>query len=100
MDQEPDGAQPWVEAHVVVRGRVQGVSYRWSLQREASTAGLHGWVRNLADGSVEAVVRGPGHDVERLLDWIRRGPPGARVESVDVAWRDAMETTPGFEIRP
>ena len=65
-----------------VRGRVQGVGYRWALCAEASRLGLSGWVRNRHDGSVEALVRGPAEAVDALLLWAHRGPSMARVDSV------------------
>ena len=68
-----------------VRGLVQGVAFRWSMQREADRLGLVGWVRNRRDGSVEALVQGDGAVVQRMLDWAHRGPPGAHVTAVDAA---------------
>ena len=62
-----------------IEGRVQGVGYRAALCAEAETCGIAGWVRNRRDGSVEAVVQGSPEAVERILDWARHGPPGARV---------------------
>lgn len=69
---------------VVISGRVQGVWFRGSMVREAQRLGAAGWVRNLADGTVEAQVEGPAEAVEQVLAWCRRGPSGARVESVNV----------------
>ena len=65
-------------------GRVQGVWFRGSMQREAHAAGVGGWVRNLPDGRVEAVIEGTADQVERMLAWCRRGPGGARVDDVAV----------------
>jgi len=87
-----------IARHVVVSGRVQGVGFRYLLEREAATAGVAGWVRNTAEGTVEAVLEGPPSAVEETLGWMRRGPRGAAVVSVDVT-----ETTPqgftGFKLR-
>jgi acylphosphatase len=69
---------------VVVRGRVQGVFFRASCASEARARGLGGWVRNLPDGRLEAAFEGPDADVETMVDWCRRGPPGARVDDVEV----------------
>jgi acylphosphatase len=67
---------------VTVRGRVQGVGFRvWTL-REAQALGLSGWVRNEADGSVRALLEGPQECIERMLDRLRNGPPGASVREV------------------
>lgn len=67
-----------------VRGRVQGVFFRQSTARAAAEAGVAGQVRNLPDGSVEAVFEGPAEAVERMLAFIRVGPPDAAVEAVEV----------------
>jgi acylphosphatase len=75
-------------AHVIVRGRVQGVSFRVLTCDRARTRGVLGWVRNRVDGSVEAVFEGNETDVARLVEWCRHGPPGAFVQSVDVSWED------------
>lgn len=68
---------------VVVRGRVQGIGYRWFVTRAARRAGVAGWVRNRADGAVELVAAGSAEAVAALLEAVRTGPPGARVEHVD-----------------
>jgi len=73
-------------AHLVVRGRVQGVSFRVRTRDRARSRGVSGWVRNLPDGSVEAVFEGSDDAVESLVEWCRRGPAGADVETVDVTW--------------
>ena len=73
-----------VTRHAIVRGRVQGVGFREYLRREAERQGVTGWVRNRRDGTVEAMVHGSPDDVAQVLDWMRRGPPGARVTDVQV----------------
>jgi acylphosphatase len=69
---------------VIVSGRVQGVGFRYSLADRAEARGVAGWVRNCADGSVEAVLEGPLEAVESLVDWCRSGPRGARIERVEI----------------
>ena len=69
--------------HVAVRGRVQGVGYRAFVEDEAYRRGLHGWVRNRRDGSVEAVFAGPRAAVESMIEACRRGPMSALVRAVD-----------------
>ena len=73
-----------VRRRVVVRGRVQGVFFRDSCQREAIGHGVTGWVRNTGDGDVEAVFEGAAEAVERMVDWCRVGPRMARVDKVEV----------------
>jgi acylphosphatase len=69
--------------HVVVRGLVQGVGYRAFVEHEARQRGLHGWVRNRRDGSVEAVFAGTPAMVEAMIEACRRGPFSARVDALD-----------------
>ena len=71
------------EAAFRVRGRVQGVGFRWWTHAQATRLGLDGWVRNCSDGSVEASLRGPVDVVGRMRALLAEGPPGAMVESVD-----------------
>ncbi|MDH5264962.1 MAG: acylphosphatase [Betaproteobacteria bacterium] len=81
-----------------IRGLVQGVGFRYSLQREAILLGLSGWVRNRRDGTVEAVVAGPAEAVEAIVAWSHRGPPSARVEAVVVTVEEGRFE--GFELQP
>ena len=81
-------------------GRVQGVGFRYALQREALARGLAGWVRNRRDGSVEAVLQGEAVAVEALCAWARRGPPAARVERLEVQADDGEQRYAGFEQLP
>ena len=88
-----------VSCRVVVRGRVQGVGFRWSCARRAESLGLHGWVANRRDGSVEAVVEGAPDAVQRWVEWAREGPAGTIVSGVDVADREPAGLR-GFRIAP
>ena len=67
----------------MIRGRVQGVGFRWYAREEARRGDLAGWVRNSPDGSVEIAAAGDPASVNRFIEAMRRGPPGARVEVVD-----------------
>ncbi|HUP30224.1 MAG TPA: acylphosphatase [Usitatibacter sp.] len=87
-----------VTRRMVARGRVQGVWFRESMRREAEALGVTGWVRNRADGSVEAVVQGETTAVEALLRWARQGPEEAEVDALDV--EDAEGDYARFEKRP
>ena len=82
-----------------IRGRVQGVFYRDSTQREAQRLGLRGWVRNRNDGSVEAVALGPPERIAALIDWCHEGPPLARVAEVGVTEESGDADEPEFEVR-
>lgn len=73
-----------IVARLEIRGRVQGVGYRWSMAQEAGRCGVRSWVRNRRDGSVEAMLAGTQEQVDRLVTWARRGPDSARVKSVEV----------------
>jgi acylphosphatase len=70
--------------HLTIRGRVQGVGFRYYLQREARRNAVAGWVRNRRDGSVEAVLHGEGDAVQKVVEWARRGPPSASVTAVEI----------------
>ncbi len=89
-------------ARLRIRGRVQGVFYRRSAEDEANRLAISGWVRNMSDGSVEAFALGPRASLEKFIDWCGKGPPGARVESVDVEWRslEATETPEDEKVAP
>ena len=83
---------------LLITGRVQGVGFRFYLQRKARELGLTGWVRNCRDGSVEAVIQGSAEAVETMIAWARRGPASAVVAGVQVT--DATGDYAGFETRP
>ncbi|SDB55967.1 acylphosphatase [Belnapia rosea] len=84
--------------HLRIEGRVQNVGYRAWMVREARRLGLSGWVRNRADGSVEAVVAGPEPAVQALLTACRRGPIAARVDHIEEGFADMPEDL-GFQQR-
>lgn len=88
-----------LRAHVIVHGLVQGVWFRASTKGEADRIGVGGWVRNLADGSVEAVFEGEEKKVEEIVGWCHKGPPGARVNKVDITWGPDRGEFRKFEIR-
>jgi acylphosphatase len=87
-----------VRRRVVIRGHVQGVFFRDSVRRLAERGGVTGWVANRPDGTVEAVFEGEPEEVERLTDFCRRGPRGARVDDVAVT-EEAPEGLRGFGVR-
>lgn len=73
-----------IRAHLYISGYVQGVGFRYSTVRAARRLGVNGWVRNLRDGRVEAMLEGERADVEQMIDWCRQGPSGAAVSDVEV----------------
>ena len=68
--------------HFLIRGRVQGVGFRWFVHREATELGLRGWVRNTEDGAVEVVATGPTDDLDELRAELKKGSRGSRVDHV------------------
>jgi len=87
-----------MRVRVTVSGRVQGVWFRDSCRNEARALGVNGFVRNRADGSVEAEFEGPEAAVERMIAWCRTGPTRARVDAVNTE-RIATVGEPGFRVR-
>jgi len=85
--------------HLLIWGRVQGVWYRASAQKEAQALGLVGWVRNRPDGAVELAAEGPSETLERLIAWCHKGPPLARVDGVRVERGEATGEFRGFEVK-
>lgn len=89
----------YARAYIKVYGIVQGVFFRSSMKRVADKLGVKGWVRNLPDGSVEAVIEGPRDRVEELIKWAHRGPPLARVDKVEVVWEQYVGEFKDFRIK-
>jgi acylphosphatase len=84
---------PWeiMVLHFLIRGRVQGVGFRWFVHREASELNLSGWVRNTEDGDVEVVASGQVEDLAELRSSLRRGPRGSRVDNLIEHYLDESE---------
>lgn len=87
-----------IAKRLLITGRVQGVGFRFYMQRKARELELTGWVRNRSDGSVEAVIQGASAAVETMIAWARRGPPSAVVADVRVS--DDGGNYAAFETRP
>ncbi len=87
------------QAHVIFMGRVQGVNFRAFTARVAESLGLEGWVKNLWDGSVEAVFEGQKELVEEAIKRCRTGPSIARVDDTKIEWRPYSGAFGGFSIR-
>ena len=82
----------------IVRGRVQGVGFRWFVEREARTLGIAGWVRNRMDGTVEVLAMGTREQLSQLHSHLRQGPRAARVDEVDVSEAQPVEGLNTFRI--
>lgn len=89
-----------ITRHILIHGRVQGVFFRESMRQRALELGVAGWVRNRADGAVEALLHGAPERVEELLAWARRGPPAARVDRLHIEVAEAADDFEGFERLP
>ena len=83
----------------VITGRVQGVGFRFFAEAAAAREGVHGWVRNRPNGTVEAWVEGDAESVQRIEAALHRGPAGARVERVDVEHVEPTGRPTGFSVR-
>lgn len=88
-----------IRLEAIVRGRVQGVGFRWFVVQEAGRLGLGGWVANEADGTVRCVAEGPRPALEALLAALREGPSGAVVGSVTEQWSPAADGFERFGVR-
>jgi acylphosphatase len=87
------------ELYAVVRGRVQGVGYRYFVIEMANLLGLRGYARNESDGSVEVLAQGTRSLLERFVTLLRQGPPASDVDDVETTWRTPTEYMSGFRIR-
>lgn len=87
-----------VAADLHVRGLVQGVGYRYFCYREATRLNLTGWVKNLSDGTVRALVEGSQDEIESLLERLKVGPFGAHVDTIEITWREPAGRYDSFEI--
>ncbi len=88
-----------VRAHIFVSGRVQGVFFRVETRSMATRRNINGWVRNTSGGRVEAIFEGKKEDVEKLIEFCRKGPSEARVTKVDVQWEEYTGEFRDFKIR-
>ena len=88
-----------VRAHVVVEGLVQGVYFRANIAEKAGSLGVAGWVRNNSNDAVEAVFEGGKDAVNKVIEWCRIGPVGARVDNISVRWEEYNGEFNGFSVR-
>lgn len=85
--------------HIKIHGRVHGVFFRAHTQDVASKLALTGWVRNTEDGGVETVAIGTKNQLEKFITWCRQGPPSAKVDDINVEWKEAKDEFKEFSIR-
>ena len=85
-------------AHIFIEGKVQGVYYRVWVRTQAERLGLTGWIKNLADGRVEAVFEGPRAKIEEIISKCKKGPSIASVKRVDIKWEKETGEHTGFDI--
>lgn len=87
------------QALLKIQGRVQGVFYRSYAQEEAQALGLTGYIQNLPDDSVEALIQGPRAQIEMFIKWCREGSPSAKVEDIKIQWQKPKKELKEFYIR-
>ena len=88
-----------IRVHLLISGRVQGVFFRDNMRRLAKKFKINGWVKNLFDGQVEAVLEGEKKSVEKVVNWAKRGPILAKVEKIEIDWQEYKDEFSDFEIR-
>lgn len=86
------------QAYLIISGRVQGVFYRASCQEVAESYGLKGYVKNSPTGEVEVLAQGEKEKIEKLIEWCKKGPPGARVSEVETIWENLSQNLIDFLI--
>lgn len=85
--------------HIFVSGRVQGVSFRYYTAQKAEELGLKGWVRNTEDGELEAVFEGKQDKIKEIISWMRKGPPSAKIDNINIKEEQNRGEFSNFEIR-
>jgi len=85
--------------HVVISGRVQGVWFRANTKQKAEQLGVTGWVKNTADGKVEALFEGDEKHIQEMIDWCHQGPPSAQVDHVEITEHSSSNGFDGFSVK-
>lgn len=88
-----------VRAQILVSGLVQMVFFRSYTQQKAQEFGLTGWVKNLSDGRVEALFEGNRENIEKMIEWAKKGPPNAQVDGCEVNWQEYKGEFNNFQVR-
>lgn len=92
-------SQNKIRVHIIVKGIVQGVYFRHNAQRICNKSGVTGWVLNMDDGSVEAILEGDENSVENAISWFKVGPPNAHVEKIELSYDKYTGEFGDFKIR-
>ncbi|MFH1156576.1 MAG: acylphosphatase [Pseudomonadota bacterium] len=87
------------QLHVIISGKVQGVFFRVATQQTARELGITGWVKNLPDGTVEAVFEGSDMEIQQMMLWCHSGPPGSRIDKISIKTSTACPGFSSFDIR-
>ena len=98
MEEKKENVEKLVRAHVIVEGRVQKAFYRMNALDEARDLGLTGWIKNIDDGTVEAVFEGPENRVKEMLLWCKEGPRLARVKNMKTEFGEPTSEFKDFRI--
>jgi acylphosphatase len=88
-----------IRCHIFISGRVQSVFFRDNTRKKAEKLGVFGWVKNLSDGRVEAVVEGEKDKIENLIEWAKKGPFLAKVNDLEIEWQEYKGEFTNFKIR-
>ena len=86
-------------AYIYISGSVQGVGFRYVTFKKAKSFNLLGWVKNTKDGGVEVEIEGGKENIEKLINWMRKGPMFSKVENVEVSWKKCQNEFKDFEIK-
>ena len=86
-------------SHIFVSGKVQGVFFRENTREKAAEFGLNGFIRNLQNGKVEAIFEGEKEKIEKIIQWIKKGPETTQVENIEINWQNYKGEFKNFEIR-
>ena len=86
------------QVHLIISGKVQGVFYRASCQKIAIQYDLKGWVKNLSTGQVEVLAQGKKEEIEKFINWCKKGPPHAIVNDLEIKWQPLNHDYNTFEI--
>jgi len=80
-----------IQLHIIVKGKVQGVCFRYNTKKVAEDLGIDGWIKNCSDGSVEALFEGSETKLLKVLSFVKKGPFGSRVEKVTESWKKEIK---------